>query len=255
MQKLTAVITTYNEEENIERALKSVLWADEIIVVDSYSTDKTVFLAQKWAHKVLQNKYESPAKQKNWIIPQASHSWIFLLDADEWSTPELQQEIQQILTKGTEISAFWIKRQNYFFGKKIRYSGWQNDAVIRFFRRDECRYKDLLVHEEIQTNGQVGKLKNKIHHNTYTKLGNILTKVEKYSSWGAYDRVNKTKKITIFHLMVKPFFRFFRHYIIKLGILDGKEGLIISVISSYNVFLRSLKILRIKQGENIKKDF
>lgn len=255
MQKVTAIIPTFNEEKNIEKALKSVLWADEIIVVDAFSTDATVSLAQQYAHKVIQHPYESPAAQKNWIIPQASHAWIFLLDADEWSTPPLQEEVRQILKNGTEKTAFWIGRQNYFFGKKIRYSGWQSDAVIRLFRRDDCRYQDLHVHEEIETKGKVGRLQNKIHHNTYSHLQSILTKLDKYTTWGAYDRLNKTKKITLYHLMAKPFFRFFRHYIIKMGFLDGKEGLIISVISAYNVFLRSLKIMRLQEGEKLKKDF
>lgn len=255
MQKVTAIIPTYNEEANIERSLQSVQWADEIIVVDSFSTDRTVEIAEKLAHKVVQHEYKNSAAQKNWIIPQATHPWIFLLDADEWVVPELREEVQQILRDGTDISAFWIKRQNYFFGKKIKYSGWQDDAVIRLFRKDNSRYQDLHVHSEVETTGRVGWLKNKLHHNTYVKLPDLFAKLEKYTTWGAYDRVDKVKKVTLYHLMLKPMFRFFRHYILKLGILDGKEGFIISAISGYNVFLRALKIMRIKQGEKLKKDY
>ena len=255
MQKVTAIIPTYNEEANIERSLQSVQWADEIIVVDSFSTDRTVEIAEKLAHKVVQHEYKNSAAQKNWIIPQAAHPWIFLLDADEWVVPELRDEVQKILREGTDISAFWIKRQNYFFGKKVKYSGWQDDAVIRLFRKDNSRYQDLHVHAEVETSGKIGWLKNKLHHNTYISFSSLFTKLEKYTTWGAYDRVNKTKKVTLYHLMIKPMFRFFKHYILKLGFLDGREGFIISALSSYNVFLRAFKIIRLKEGEKIKRDY
>ena len=255
MQKVTAIIPSYNEEDNIEKALQSVQWADEIIVVDSFSTDRTLEIAEKWAHKVIQHEYKNSAAQKNWIIPQASHPWIFLLDADEWVVPELKDEVQKILKEGTDISAFWIKRQNYFFGKKIKYSGWQDDAVIRLFRKDNCRYQNLHVHAEVETSGKIGWLKHKLHHNTYRRFSSLFTKIEKYTTWGAYDRVEKTKKVTFFHLMLKPAFRFFRHYILKLGFLDGKEGFIISALSSYNVFLRAFKIMRLQAGEKLKRDY
>ena len=255
MEKVTAIVPSFNEEVNIERALQSVQWADEIIVVDSFSTDKTVEIAEKLAHRVVQHEYKNSAAQKNWIIPQASHPWIFLLDADEWVVPELQKEVQKVLKEGTDISAFWIKRQNYFFGKKVNYSGWQDDAVIRLFRKDNCRYQDLHVHAEVETSGKIGWLKNKLHHNTYQSFSSLFTKIEKYTTWGAYDRVDKIKKVTLYHLMLKPMFRFFRHYILKLGILDGREGFIISALSSYNVFLRAFKTIRLKEGEKLKRDY
>ncbi len=255
MQKLTAIIPTGNEEHNIEEAIKSVAFADEIMVVDSYSTDRTVEIAKKYTDFVVQREYENPSSQKNWAIPQANNEWILLIDADERVTPELQKEVQEILKNGTDKSAFWIGRLNHYMGKKVHYSGWQSDAVIRLFKRDECKYDNKYVHEEIETEGKVGRLKNKLEHYTYNGLAHTLAKSDRYTTWGAYDREKKVKKVTLFHLGVKPTARFFRHYILRGGILDGKVGFIISAMSAYNVFIRNLKLWRIKNGEELKKDY
>ena len=138
--------------------------------------------------------------------------------------------------------------------KKIRFSGWQGDAVIRLFRRDLCKYQDLKVHAEIETTGKIGKLKGKIRHYTYKNLPTTLIKTEQYSTWKAYDKLDKVKKITAFHLFIKPVWKFVYHYFIKLGILDGRQGFIISVFSSFNVFLRAVKIWRLHKGEKLKKN-
>jgi glycosyltransferase involved in cell wall biosynthesis len=251
MQKITAIIPTFNEEENIENAILSVKWADEILVVDSFSTDKTLEIARKHNCRILEHEYVNSASQKNWTIPQAKYEWIFLLDADECCTDKLQLEIKNILEKGTPHSAFWINRQNFFMGKKIRFCGWQKDAVIRLFRRDNCRYQDLNVHAEIISEGSISRLKNKIDHNTYKSYTHFAQKFERYSTWSANDRLKKTKKITLYHLMMKPGFRFFKQYFIKLGILDGKVGFIICAMASYSVFLRYLKAWRIMENEKL----
>lgn len=249
MEKVTAIIPTFNEEINIEKAIKSVLWADEILIVDSFSTDKTVEIARKYTDKILIHDYINSATQKNWAIPQATHPWIFLLDADERATVELEKEIKSILEKGTRMSAFWVRRKNYFMGKRLRFSGWQNDSVIRLFKREDCRYQDLKVHSEIETTGKIGKLQNKLVHNTYKNLGKTLVKLNRYSTWAAYDRADKIPRVTFYHIFIKPFWRFFKHYFIQLGILDGKRGLTVCVLESYFVFLRYVKLWRIHNGE------
>jgi glycosyltransferase involved in cell wall biosynthesis len=251
MEKLTAIIPTKNEERNIEAVLQSVSFADEIMVVDSYSTDKTLELAKKYTNFILQREYQYSASQKNWAIPQASHEWILLVDSDEQITPELQHEIMDLIKKGTDNVAFWIYRRNHFMGKRIRYSGWQGDRVIRLFKRDHCKYEDKFVHAEIMANGRVGTLKNRMLHFTYTDLKTYLAKMDRYTTWSALDKNKRTKKVTFFHLGIKPCYRFFTHYILRLGILDGKEGFIISVLSAYSVFLRYLKIFRLKENESL----
>lgn len=255
MDKVTAIITTYNEEKNIEEALLSVQWADELLVVDSFSTDRTLSIVRQHTSFILQRAYDSPAAQKNWAISQASHPWIFILDADEVATPELGREVLQIVRNGSTHQAFWIKRKNFFMGREIRYSGWQRDRVIRLFRRDTCSYPPVLVHEEIETKGSTGTLKHKIEHHSYrTKsLEEHLNRLDIYTTRGAYDREAQVKKVTMFHLFAKPAFRFFKHYFLMLGFLDGKVGFVISVLASHTVFLRSLKLWRIKQGETFNK--
>jgi glycosyltransferase involved in cell wall biosynthesis len=251
MQKLTAISPTKNEEHHIEEVLQSVSFAHEIMVVDSFSTDRTVELARKYTDRILQREYGYSASQKNWAIPQAAHEWILLVDSDERVTPDLQAEIVHILKTGTDKVAFWIYRQNHFMGKPIKFSGWQSDRVVRLFKRDQCRYEDKFVHAEIIADGKVGKLKNRLLHYTYTDLKTYMAKMDQYTTWSARDKLSKIKKVTLFHLLLKPAYRFFTHYILRLGILDGKQGFIISAFSAYSVFMRYVKIMRLKENEKI----
>lgn len=236
---------------NIREAMASVNWADEIIVVDSYSTDGTPDIAQKLGAKLFERSYSGPADQKNWAIPQAKHEWVLLLDADERPSPELVAEIQTILAN-PEVpqDCFWIGRQNFFLGKKVNYSGWQNDEVVRLIRRDRCRYDDKQVHEEIDTEGlQAGKLKHKLLHYTFRDSGQYLDKIRRYGEWSALDHLEKTPKVTGFHLFVKPVYRFFKHYVLQRGFLDGQVGLIISAIMAWGVFLRYVRIKELRNLE------
>ena len=246
---VSVIITTFNEEDNIQALIESVIWADEIIVVDSYSNDQTVDIAKEQGAKVLLRHYKSPADQKNWAIKQASNEWVLILDADERVTPELKIEIELLLQGNILYDAYWIGRQNHFMSSKIRYSGWQNDKVIRLIKRDVCQYNDLMVHEEIQTDQiSVSKLKNKLQHFTFKDVDHFVSKMQRYSGDSALDHLHKTSTITGYHLFVKPAFRFFKHYILKGGILDGKAGFVISVIMAWGVFLRYLKIKEIRRN-------
>lgn len=260
MEKITAIIPTFNEEVHIKEAIESVLWCDEIIVVDSFSKDKTVEIVKSFPQvKLLEHEYEHSAAQKNWTIPQASHPWIFLLDADERPTPALVEEIKEILKKGTKYSGFWIYRRNNFMGKTINYSGWQSDKVIRLFKRDECRYQNKHVHAEIESKGAISILKNKLIHYTYKDITTYLKKADRYTTWGAFDRYYKFekqgRKIGAGYIFIRPLARFFRHYLLRLGILDGAHGFVVSALSAYNVFIRALKIWRLQNGEKLEDPF
>jgi len=251
LKKITAIIPTYNEAHNIEDAIQSVSWADEIIVVDSFSTDNTVELATAKGARILQREYENSASQKNWTIPQASHEWIFLLDADERVEEGLKNEVQQILSLKEEThQAFWIKRRNFFMGKEVKYSGWQGDKVIRLFKRDECKYEEKSVHAEVICNGTIGYLKEKLVHNTFKDIYHYLEKWDRYTTWSAKDRAQKGEKPGFYHFVFKPTYRFFHDYFLRLGILDGMTGFIISVLSSMSVFMRYLKVKQIIKDAN-----
>ncbi len=260
MQKITAIIPTLNEEVHIKAAIESVLWCDEIIVVDSFSTDKTVEIVKSFPQvRLLQHEYEHSAAQKNWTIPQASNPWIFLLDADERPTPELVEEVKSVVKSGTDYSAFWIYRRNNFMGKRIEYSGWQSDKVIRLFKRDECKYQNKHVHAEIESKGKISILRHKLIHYTYKDLTSYLKKADRYTTWGAFDRYQKFekagRKIGLPYLFLRPFGRFIRHYFWRLGFLDGTHGFVVSALAAYNVFIRAVKIWRLQNGEKMEDPF
>ena len=156
--KITLIVPTHNEENVLDRCIGSTKdLADEILVVDSFSTDNTLEIAKSHGARIIQRKYENSASQKNWAIPQASFSWILLLDADEWLTQKLYEELKQIKAQVREPieSGFWIYRSNHFMGKRVRYSGWQGDKVVRLFKKEDCSYKIQSVHSEIMTSGKL----------------------------------------------------------------------------------------------------
>ena len=249
MGKITAIIPTGNEIHNIEAVITSVDFADEILVVDSFSTDGTYEKSQELATRVVRREYHYSASQKNWAIPQAKHEWILLVDADERVTPELKQEIQDILQNPPKgIVGFWIGRNNHFMGERVYYSGWRNDKVLRLFKRDYCKYEDKHVHAEIIANGAVGKLRNKLYHNTYITFDKYVEKMNRYASWQAKDYDKKTGRLTPYHFVIKPLWGFFKHYIVQSGFRDGVVGFTIGYIQAYVVFMRYVKLWLLRRG-------
>ncbi len=249
MHKLTAIIPVGNEIHNIEDVIASVDFADEILVVDSLSTDGTFEKAKALGVKVIRREYKYSASQKNWAIPQAKNQWILLVDADERVTPELQQEIIAILKNPPEdIVAYWIGRNNHFMGEHVKYSGWRNDSVIRLFKRDFCKYQDKHVHAEIIADGDVGRLKQKFYHNTYITFDKYIEKMNRYSWWQAKDYDKKTGNLTPYHFVIKPFWGFFKHYILQSGFRDGVVGLTIGYIQGYVIFMRYVKLWLLRKN-------
>ena len=236
--KITGIIPTYNEEINIEAAIDSLSFVDELIIIDSYSTDKTVALANAKGVRLVQREFDDFSSQKNYAINLAKHSWVFILDADERIPSLLKKEIQTELTKTDTSAAYWIKRSNIFMNKRIKYSGWQHDKVIRLFKKESSKYDGKLAHEEIQTDGEVGILENKIEHYTYKDFNEFVRKNTFYAQLQAKDLAKKGKKATLFHFIAKPSFRFFKHYILQKGFLDGIEGFFIASFYAYTTFLR-----------------
>lgn len=249
MPKLTAIIPAGNEIHNIEAVIASVDFADEILVVDSLSTDGTFEKAQELATKVIRRAYGYSASQKNWAIPQAQHEWILLVDADERVSADLKAEILKILQHpDPKTVAYWIGRTNMFMGEKVNYSGWQNDKVVRLFKRDFCTYEDKQVHAEIIANGDIGTLKHKLIHHSYISLDKYVEKMNRYAAWQARDYDKKTGSLTPYHLILKPFWGFVKHYIIQGGFRDGVVGLTIGYMQGYVVFMRYVKLWLLRKG-------
>lgn len=249
MQKLTAIIPTGNEIHNIEEVIASVNFANEILVVDSFSTDGTYEKAKATGNKVIRREYKYSASQKNWAIPQAKHEWVLLVDADERVTEALKNEILQTLKNPKEgVVAYWIGRNNHFMGERVNFSGWRNDSVIRLFKRDYCKYQDKHVHAEIIADGDIDTLKEKLYHNTYITFDKYIEKMNRYAWWQAKDYDKKTGKLTPYHFVIKPFWGFFKHYVIQSGFRDGVIGLTIGYIQGYVVFMRYVKLWLLRRN-------
>ncbi len=242
MAKLTVIIPTLNEEHNIKDVLESVAFADEIIVVDSYSTDKTIEKARLCTKYVFQHKFKDFSSQKNWALEQATNEWVLFVDADERISSALKSEIVATINLKTDYVAYSMHRNNYFLGKKVRFSGWQNDKVVRLIKKSKCRYNNKLVHESIDADGEIGLLHNPLLHYTYKNFDHYVNKLNHYSDLQSLESFQKNKKVNFFHFLIKPLFRFIKHYFIKQGFRDGYVGFVIAYLQSYAVFSRYVKL-------------
>lgn len=248
--KISALAITLNEEENIEKYLENLHFADEIILVDSNSTDRTVELASKHPKvQVYLRKFDNFSSQKNYAISLAKNDWVVFFDLDEEVTKDLTAEILTTVKNPHNI-AYFVKRDYHFMGKRIKYSGFQSDDVIRLFNKKYCRYNDNLVHELLIAEGPTGKLKNAVPHYTYKSLDHYTGKLHQYSELQAKMLFEKRKKPNLYHFLFRPFYRFWYQYIIRLGILDGKEGFVLAYINAFSVFKRYVNLWILHQKTN-----
>ena len=244
---ITLLIPCKNEEQHIRECILSAQeLAAEVLVADSGSTDDTLCIARDLGARIIERDYVNPSDFKNWAIPKASHPWILLLDADERATPELLREIRELWNASADApsqKAYRIRRINHLFGKPVRHSGWQNDGVIRLFLRDECRYRLVRVHEELEVPAtSLGHINAPLLHFTYHSYSQILEKYDRYSSWAAEDLRDQGHKASVVTLLLRPTWRFVRHYLIQGGFRDGLAGLIISAMAGFYVFLKYAKL-------------
>ncbi len=245
--RLSAIIPAYNEEEMIRKCLESVRWADEIFVVDSFSRDRTVEIAREFGARVVQHEYVNSATQKNWAIPLAAHPWVLLVDADERVTPQLRDEIREILASEPHADGFWIRRLNHFLGRPMRHCGWETDKVIRLFRRDAARYEDREVHAEIDLPGDLPVLKNPLLHYSFRSFSQYWRKMQLYSDWGASQLRREGRRAGWISIALRPFLRFFKMYVVRLGFLDGIHGLVLCFLAAFTVFLKYAKLWELCQ--------
>ncbi len=238
--KISALIITYNEEKNITNIIDSLDFVDEIIVVDSFSTDKTQELIQtKQNVNFVQNKFENFAQQRNYALSLARNNWILFLDADEKLTNDLKEEILTIVSNENQKAAYYFKRIFMFKECKLHFSGWQNDKVTRLFQKDKAYYNnEKLVHEKLIIDGEIGICKNKLVHFSYDNFNDYKNKMAQYGKLKAFEaRYNNTTP-NLYHLYIRPLYQFLYQYLIRLGILDGQKGIIISYLNAYSVYTR-----------------
>jgi glycosyltransferase involved in cell wall biosynthesis len=244
--KLTALIPCKDERKNIRPCIESVRSiADEILIADSGSTDGTLDIVRSIGGcRIVEREYVNSANFKNWAIPQAEHEWILLVDADERVTPELAQEVRQLLdSPPADKHGFWIDRVGHFLGYRINRCGWNADAVIRLFRRDTSRYKDRWVHSEIDLPAaRVGKLKHSLLHYTMWDSDKYVYKLNRYASWGALHLRDAGRRPSFFAMLTRAPLRFLQLYFLRLGFLDGIPGFQICVHTAYYAFLKQAKL-------------
>ena len=252
--KISVVLITFNEADRLEAALKSVEGiADEIVIVDSHSTDETEKIALKHTDRFFRRKWTNYADQKNYANSKASFPWILSLDADERLSPGLRQEILSLKEEDPAASAFSVPRQAYYLGRWIRHSGWYPDRKVRLFRNKNASWEGEFVHESLDVEGEVKKLQGILQHFTYRDLSDQLLRVDTYSGLGAQKLYADQKRCRCYHLSILPFFSFLRSYVWKAGFLDGQAGFIIAVMQGYGVFARYAKLREIwKKGERIE---
>lgn len=243
--KISAVIITGNEENNIKDCLNSVRWADEIIIVDSESRDRTVQIAKEFTDKVFIQKWQGYASQKSYAISLANNEWILSLDADERVSEALADEILHCDLEISKFNAFRIKRENYFIEKKINYCGWGNDYQLRLFRKSKTKLNERLVHEGFIVDGEVSKLNNAIIHYSYTNLKDGISKINEYSTLEALEK-SARKKVSTLTIIFYPCIAFLQHYFIRKGIKDGKHGLMISLMHAITKLQVQMKIWEIQ---------
>ena len=240
--RLSVLIPCKNERNNLGPCIASArAAADEILVADSGSTDGTLELAHELADRVIQRDYVHSGDFKNWAIPQAKFPWVLILDADERLTPELSQEIRDVLQSGTTRHAFWLRRRNVFCGHTINHGDWSGDRVIRLLRRDRCRYRCHTDHAEIDVAGQrVGSLSGRLIHYTAWDLKAYLTKMTRYAEQQAELWQGQGKQPQVIHIVLNAPLRFLRGYIWRGGFLDGRVGFLIAALTAYYSFLKQL---------------
>jgi glycosyltransferase involved in cell wall biosynthesis len=241
-EPITVIVPTFNEEQNIEACLESVTWADEVLVVDSLSTDRTLEIARRFAVRVIQREYINSASQKNWAIPQATHRWVMVVDADERVTPGLRDEIKALLARGPDRAGYVIRRVNHFMGRRIRFGGWARDKVLRLWDRTRGGYQVKEVHADVEVDGPVGALNHPLHHFTFRSWDSYLRKIDRYTSWGADEYLGKGRRATVWDLVLRPPARFVKRYLLQLGFLDGIPGLMITGIDTWVVFVKYARL-------------
>ncbi|MFA7122627.1 MAG: glycosyltransferase family 2 protein [Candidatus Delongbacteria bacterium] len=242
MNKLSAAIITKNEEKNIKRCLESVRWADEIIVVDSGSTDKTVGICKSYDCRIELSEWLGFAKTKQKAVDLCTNDWVLVLDADEEITDSLKDRLLKILDNPVH-SGYRIKRESFYLGKKIRYCGWDKDYTLRLFDKNKGRFNNKAVHESVQIqSGTIGVISDPMIHYTYPTISSHIDKMNTYSDLGAAEMAKKGHASNPVSAVLRGLAKFVKMYILKLGFLDGKTGFVLCVNSAYGVYLKYLKM-------------
>lgn len=241
--KLTVTVITYNEAEHIAAALDSVAWADEIIVVDSGSTDGTAKIARTRATRVISREWPGYSAQKNYAADQASNDWVLSMDADERVTPALAAEIRELLARGPELEGYRIRRVSFYLGQWVRSTDWFPDFQLRLYNRHAGRWNGMRIHESFRLRaGEPGRLRGELEHYAYRDISHHLRKIDVYTTLIAEQWYEEGRRTSLAAMAVHPWVAFVRNYVLRAGFRDGRVGFIVSTLNSYYVFLKLAKL-------------
>jgi glycosyltransferase involved in cell wall biosynthesis len=246
---VTVTVITKNEADALADALRSVSWADEIIIVDAESTDDTVQIARRFTDRVYVRPWNGYIDQKNHAASLAKNDWILSLDADERVTPPLAEEIRTLLATEPASNGYRMPRVSFYFGRWMRTTDMYPDYQLRLYDRRKARWEGKYVHESVGADGTVGYLKNDLQHHPYRDLSEHLIRMDRYTTLAARQMHEQGRRATVMGLLVHPRLAFLRNYLLKGGFRDGKAGLVISLVNSYYVFLKFAKLWEIQNKD------
>jgi glycosyltransferase involved in cell wall biosynthesis len=251
MPRLSVTVIALNQEAHIGECLASVSFADDIVVVDTGSTDRTVELARTYTDRVLQADWQGFGRTKNYALDQARGDWVFSLDTDERVPPALQEEILAVVASDGLLNGYRVPRKNYFCGRWIRHLGWYPDYTLRLFRRGRGRFRDREVHEEVVVDGPVGTLKTPLEHYSYQSVSEYVTRMDRYARLAAQELAKAGRRPFPGELFVRPFFSFLHLYFIKRGFLEGTPGYTLAVLMSMYKFLKYYYLRELSRGRDL----
>ena len=248
MDRIAAIVIAKNEEENIAACLETLHWADELIVLDSFSDDGTVEVARASGAEVRQRRFDNYARQRDAALGMTSKEWVFFVDADERATPELAEEIRHVVSQG-DFNGWWVPRRNYIFGKWIRHAGWFPDHQLRLLRRDSARY-DLRreVHELVVLDGEAGYLQNPLIHYNYDSLRQFRDKQDRYTDYEVRELFESGQRARPCNLVLQPLRQFRWRYLTLRGYRDGWRGLLLSSLMAYYEFVRYWRLWHLQRA-------
>ena len=239
--KITATIITFNEERNIARAIESLRCCDEILIVDSGSTDRTTELAENLGARVIEANWRGYAGQKNWAADQASHDWVLSLDADEALSEALEAEIWSLKKSGPRFDGYTMPRLARYMGRWILHSGWYPDRKLRLYDRRQAKWVGDFVHESVAVSGHVGHLQSNLLHFTCESLAEHIKTMERYTTLAAQELASRRIQVPLSRVLFSPPWAFLQSYVLNRGFLDGSEGLTISYMAAFYTFLKYTK--------------
>ena len=247
-RRISAVVIARDEGKNIAPCLESLRWADEIVVVDSGSTDGTPEIARRYTDKVFNVPWKGFGPQKQAAVDLAAHDIVLNVDCDERVTPELAEETGGILSGSGMAAAYTVPRRTFLGGKEIRHCGWYPDRTTRLFDRTRARFSTDLVHERVEVSGGTAPLKGHLLHYSFSGIGEMIPKIDRYSDLSARQMFERGRRCGIADLTLRPAFAFFRTYLLRLGFLDGVEGMVISATTSWLTFAKYAKLRELERS-------